>query len=771
MALILLIILLPLLGSVLLPLLPRSLRGHVGRWALLPPGVCFLLSLTYLPAISRGDTFHYTLSWFPTLGIQVSFWIDGLSLLFALLISGIGVLIIWYSHYYSIEEHRPRFFAYLLFFMGAMLGVVLSSNLIALFVFWELTSISSFLLIGFWHTQEAAVYGARKSLLITSLGGFALLAGIVLLYEVTGTLELPELAQHAEAIRMSSLYPAILGCIVIGACAKSAQFPFHIWLPNAMAAPTPVSAYLHSATMVKAGLFLIARFLPLLSGTQAWMYAVSGIGMLTMLVGAALALQQYDLKALLAYSTISQLGLIMALYGFGTAGGVRAATFHLFNHAAFKGALFLLVGIIEHVAGTRDRRALGGLARGLPVTATLTGIAALAMAGVPLLNGFLSKELFYEASLEMLVWGRWAWVLPELAVVGSLLTVIYALQIFHGVFFGQAPKELANALHDPSAGMLLAPAILAGMCLLMGVFPAPLEALVLAPAVSSIAGQDAWQPLAIWHGFTGPVLMSAVALVGGACLYGYARPLRQAMPSMPVRWPGLSIDALYDRGMAALDRTGLFLMGFLQSGYLRWSLMLLLSVLILSFGVPFIAKAGGALGPLDLGSVEPFEAVLIALLMAGAVAVAWARQPLMAVLTLGLVGLLVSLLFVLLQAPDLALTQLLIETTSLILFLLVLRFLPPFGREALSRWGRCRDLGIAIAVGGLVVVLLLVANSESLYPSIAHYFLEQSLTLGGGRNMVNVIVVDFRGYDTMGEITVLSIAAIGVYALIKLKRG
>lgn len=768
MALILLIVLLPLLGSVLLPLLPRSLRGHSGRWALLPPGACFLLSLTYLPAISRGETFHYTLSWFPALGIHVSFWIDGLSLLFAILISGIGVLIIWYSHYYSIQEHRPRFFAYLLFFMGSMLGVVLSSNLIALFVFWELTSISSFLLIGFWHTQEEAVYGARKSLLITALGGFALLAGIVLLYEVTGTLELPELAAHAEAIRRSSFYPAILGLIVIGACAKSAQFPFHIWLPNAMAAPTPVSAYLHSATMVKAGLFLIARFLPLLSGTKAWLYAVSGIGMLTMLVGATLALQQYDLKALLAYSTISQLGLIMALYGFGTAGGVRAATFHLFNHAAFKGALFLLVGIIEHEAGTRDRRALSGLAGRLPVTATLTGIAALAMAGVPLLNGFLSKELFYEASLEMLVWGRWAWVFPGLAVAGSLLTVIYSLQIFHGVFFGKERKELVNSPHEPSAGMLLAPALLAGMCLLVGMFPGSLEAPVLAPAVFSITGQEGWESLSLWHGFTGPVLMSAVSLMGGACLYGYARPLTQRIPLKPLR---VSIDALYDRGMQALDRTGVFLTGLLQSGYLRVYLMLLLSFLVLGFGVPFIVKAGGALGPLDLASIEPFEAVLIGLLMVGAVAVAWVRQPLIAVLTLGLVGLLVSFLFVLLRAPDLALTQLLIETASLILFLLVLRFLPPFGREVLSRWSQFRDIGIAIGVGGLVVVLLLVANSATLYPSIAHYFLEHSLTLGGGRNMVNVIVVDFRGYDTMGEITVLGIAAIGVYALIKLKRG
>lgn len=767
MAFILLIVLLPLLGSVLLPLLPRSLRGHSGRWALLPPGACFLLSLTYLPAISRGETFHYTLSWFPALSIHVSFWIDGLSLLFAILISGIGVLIVWYSHYYALQEHRSRFFAYLLFFMGSMLGVVLSSNLIALFVFWELTSISSFLLIGFWHTQAEAVYGARKSLLITALGGFALLAGIVLLYEVTGTLELPELATHAEAIRTSSLYPAILGLIVIGACAKSAQFPFHIWLPNAMAAPTPVSAYLHSATMVKAGLFLIARFLPLLSGTHAWMYAVSGIGMLTMLVGAALAIQQYDLKALLAYSTISQLGLIMALYGFGAV-GVWAATFHLLNHAAFKGALFLLVGIIEHEVGTRDRRALSGLARRLPVTATLTGIAALAMAGVPLFNGFLSKEMFYEASLEMLVLGQWAWVFPGLAVVGSLLTVIYSLQIFHGVFFGRERKEFVNSPHDPSAGMLLAPAILAGMCLLVGIFPGPLEATVLAPAVFSITGQEGWESLSLWHGFTGPVLMSAVSLMGGACLYGYARPLTQRIPLKPLR---VSIDALYDRGLEALDRTGVFLTGLLQSGYLRVYLMLLLSFLVLSFGVPFIVKAGGGLGPLDLASIEPFEAVLIGLLMVGTLAVAWVRQPLIAVLTLGLVGLLVSLLFVLLRAPDLALTQLLIETASLILFLLVLRFLPPFRREVLSRWATFRDIGISIGVGGLVVVLLLVANSATLYPSIAHYFLEHSLTLGGGRNIVNVIVVDFRGYDTMGEITVLSIAAIGVYALLKLKRG
>ncbi|HSF30735.1 MAG TPA: hydrogen gas-evolving membrane-bound hydrogenase subunit E [Candidatus Tectomicrobia bacterium] len=767
MALVALIILLPWLGAVALPCLRPILGRRTGRWALLPPAASFLITLTFVSAVSRQQSLLYTLPWFPGLGVNLAFWIDGLSVFFALLIAGMGLLITWYSYYYlDPSERLGRYFAYLMLFMGAMLGIVLSANLITLLVFWELTSISSFLLIGFWQTRTESLYGARQALLVTVFGGLALLGGIVLLFQLTGTLELPELAGASGVIRDNALYPVILGLVLVGAGAKSAQFPMHFWLPNAMAAPTPVSAYLHSATMVKAGLFLVCRMLPVLGGTSAWMYAVTAMGLATFLVGGTLALRQYDLKALLAYSTVSQLGAIMALYGSATPESVRAATFHLFNHATFKGALFLLVGIIEHQAGSRDRRELTGLLPRLPVTGTLMVIAALSMAGVPPLNGFLSKELTFEALLTFPAPAGLGWLLPSIAVAGSLLTVTYSLALSVGIFWGRPSKTLTDSLHEPPIGMILAPAVLAALCILHGALPRVLDSAVLTPAVASITGPQPLPPVMLWHGLNLPVLMSLGALVGGVALYlGGGSLLRPK----PYRRPSFTLDAAYNRGMEAVDDVGLLLTRFLQSGYLKFSVMITLSFLVLSFAYPFLLKAGAGLGELDLASIEPYEAVLVLLLMIGALAVTCAKHPLSAVLALGLVGFLVSFLFVVLQAPDLALTQLLIETASLILFLLVLRYLPLFRREMLSWWVRCRDVGVSIMVGGLVVLLLLIANSDTLYPSIASYFLEQSLRLGGGRNVVNVIVVDFRGYDTMGEITVLALAAIGVYALIKLK--
>lgn len=747
------------------PLRPKGLSG---LWALLPTAGIFGGAWVVLPLIASGQAYYITLNWFPTLGVRLSLWVDGLSLLFVLLIAGIGLLIIWYSRYYLAKAAAlTRFLVYILLFMGAMLGMVLSANLLTLLVFWELTSVTSYLLIGFWHTRPEALYAARKSLLITVLGGLALLGAVVLLYDIAGTVELPELAARASVIRASPLYPIILGLVVVGAGAKSAQFPFHVWLPSAMAAPTPVSAYLHSATMVKAGLFLICRMMPVLGGTAAWLYAVSGVGMVTMLVGAVLALRQDDLKALLAYSTISQLGLIMTFYGPATAASVHAATFHLFNHAAFKGALFLLVGVIEHATGTRDRRELGGLLSRLPVTATLQVIAALAMAGVPPLNGFFSKDLLYDVAVGLTAWGAWMWCFPVVIALGSLLTVAYALVASVSLLLRSPAKNAATSSHKPPVGMLVGPGILVALCVFAGLFPALIDAAVLAPAVLSITGQPETPLPTSWAGFTPVLAMSSATLIGGTGLFLAVRTWRLWTPSLPSI---VSPDVLYDRGLSALDRVGLFLTGILQSGYLKFYVMITLGYLTVSFGYPFVLKAGAMLGRLDLAEIEPFEALLIYLLIFGSLVIPFAGQPLIAVLMLGVVGLIVSFLFVMLRAPDLALTQLLIETASLILFLLVLRHLPPFGREIMSRWAKLRDIGIATMVGGLVVALLLIANSETLFPSIASYFLEHSLSLGGGRNVVNVIVVDFRGYDTMGEITVLSIAAIGVYALIKLRR-
>jgi multicomponent Na+:H+ antiporter subunit A len=751
--------------------LPRGTEHHRlggGLWALIPAAAIFAAALYVLPTIVRGTSHYITLAWFPTLGVDLSLWIDGLSLLFVLLIAGMGLLIIWYTRYYLAPgEALTRFLIYLLLFMGAMLGMVLSANLLVLLVFWELTSITSYLLIGFWHTRPDAIYAARKALLITVSGGLALLGGVVLLYQVAGTAELPELAARAGVIRDSPQYPIILALVLIGAGAKSAQFPFHVWLPSAMAAPTPVSAYLHSATMVKAGLFLICRMTPVLGGTAAWLYAVASLGLITMLTGAVLALRQHDLKALLAYSTISQLGLILVFYAPASAASVHAGLFHLVNHAAFKGALFLLVGIIEHATGTRDRRELRGLLPRLPATAVLLAVAALALAGVPPLNGFLSKEMLFDAALEETSWGAGRWLVPGLIVLGSALTVAYALLASLGTLLGKQEPAIPTSFHKPAIGMLLAPALLVLLCVFIGLDPAVVDRLMVAPAVHSVTDATAISLPAFSLSLTPVMAMSLMALAGGTGLYLAVRASAGWAAAKP---SSLSLDALYDWSLIALDRVGLCLTGIFQSGYLKIYVMMTLGYLALSFGYPFIFKAGASVGTLDLAAIEPFEALLIYLLMFGALAVPFAGQPLIAVLTLGAVGLLVSFLFVLFQAPDLALTQLLIETASLILFLLVLRHLPPFGREIMSRWVQLRDIFISTAVAGLVVVLLLIANGETLYPSIASYFLEHSLSLGGGRNAVNVIVVDFRGYDTMGEITVLSLAAVGVYALVKLRR-
>jgi NADH:ubiquinone oxidoreductase subunit 5 (subunit L)/multisubunit Na+/H+ antiporter MnhA subunit len=767
-ALVALIILLPWFGAAVLPCLRPRLGRHFGSWALLPPAASFLIAFSFVSSVSSHQSVIYVLPWFPELGVNFSLWIDGLSLLFVLLITAMGFLITWYSRYYlSPADRQGRYFTYLLLFMGAMLGLVLSANLITLFVFWELTSISSFLLIGFWQTRAESLYGARQALLVTVMGGLALLGGIILLEHLAGTMELPELAASSEVIRQSPLYPVILGLVLTGVCAKSAQFPLHFWLPNAMAAPTPVSAYLHSAAMVKAGLFLVCRMLPVLGGTAGWMYAILAIGLVTFFVGGILALRQHDLKALLAYSTISQLGAIMALFGPATTASVRAAIFHLFNHAMFKGALFLLVGIIEHQAGTRDRRELTGLLPRLPVTGTLVGITALSMAGVPPLNGFLSKELSYEVFLTTPVATGLDWFLPSLGVIGSLLTVTYSLAIFHGIFIRRPFKALAMQVHEPALGMLLAPAVLASMCVLTGALPGWLGNMLLTPAVASVVGPQNLPPVMLWHGLNLPAMMSLVTLLGGAALYAATR---SHLGLRPARLSISGLNAAYYHGMAALDGLGVLCTRILQSGFLKYSVMITLGFLICSFTYPFVLKAGARWGAFDLAPSEVYEVILLALLMIGAVAVSVVKHSLTAVLTLGLVGLLVSFLFVDFRAPDLALTQLLIETASLILFLLVIRHLPALSRETLSWVTWCRDVGISILVGGLVVVLLLIANGATLYPSIAGYFLKQSLRLGGGRNVVNVIVVDFRGYDTMGEITVLTIAAIGVYTLIKLQR-
>jgi multicomponent Na+:H+ antiporter subunit A len=765
------ITLVPMAAAGLLLPLGRLLRARTGWVAAAVSATLFVYFATWLPTISAGAVARAEMAWAPALGVSLSLYLDGLSLFFALLVTGIGTLIFLYGIFYlAHREDHPRFFAGMLLFMGSMLGAVLSANLIALFVFWELTSLSSFFLIGFWHEREASRYGATKALIITALGGLAMLLGFILLYLATGTWDLTALLGRGPEVRAHPWYPAILALVYLGCATKSAQTPFHIWLPNAMEAPTPVSAYLHSATMVQAGLYLAARLYPVLGGTELWASLAGGIGMLTLIVGGLLALRQDDLKALLAYSTVSQLGLVMAMFGLGTAAGVEAGTFHLMTHAIFKAALFLVVGIVEHETHSRRLSELGGLYRALPITGTCALLASLASAGFPPFGAFISKEMAFAATLEGAVgWLGTPGLLPAAMVIGSAFTFAYSIRLLHEVFFRPAPAprppHVAAHPHEATPWLWVPPGILGVKGLALGLFPGMAEAWAVAPMASAIAGRPLHPDLTLWHGLGWPLALSCVTIVLGLALYRVRAPF--AAWRRGQRGPGP--DAAYDAGLALLDRLAAAWSGWLQSGDLRRYISVVTWAVVAAALGPLVLGAA-RLGPLETRPLLSYEGTILFLIAAAAAALIFLRNRLAAIIVLGAVGYLVGILFIILQAPDLALTQILIETVSLALFLLVLHRLPPYAPEG-PGWARvARDLLVSLAAGVAVVAVLLLTMGRSARESIAHYFLDQSLPAAGGRNVVNVILIDFRGYDTLGEISVLAIGLLGVYALIVLGR-
>jgi NADH:ubiquinone oxidoreductase subunit 5 (subunit L)/multisubunit Na+/H+ antiporter MnhA subunit len=597
-----------------------------------------------------------------------------------------------------------------------------------------------------------------------------------------GTVDIRELTARAGEVQAHPWFVAILVLMLLGVFTKSAQFPFHFWLPDAMTAPTPVSAYLHSATMVKAGVFLLGRIHPVFRDRPEWFWIVSCVGMATLLLGAYGAMRKTDLKALLAYSTISQLGLITLLYGFGTETAALAATFHIFNHAAFKAGLFLVVGIVDHETGTRDKRVLKGLAKRMPVTAALCGVCALASAGVFLLNGFLSKELFYEEMVRHAGRGFVWWLWPALAVGGSIFTFVYSLELFHGVFFGKLDPHVElphghgqshghghGQPHDPRWGMLAPVAVLAAVCLVVGIWPGGLEQFVLQPAVAAVWGQPVEFHIALWHGFTVALALSVVTIVAGLVIYAQRHRLVDVQNRLA--W-SFGANTIYDAALKGLVAGTGRLTDALQNGRLR-SYFWLAVVPLVAVAVGVYRLAGVAtLWPRQWTTVAPAEAVLAVLLMGAALAVvALNRHRLAAVITLGAVGLLVSVFYLVLSAPDLALTQLLIEAVTMILFLLVLWQLPKSAPPLSTRGQRGRDGVLAAAFGAVMTVVVLAVFAARTPKPLADFFVEASLPRGGGRNIVNVILVDFRGFDTLGEITVLGIAALGAFAMMKLRRG
>jgi multicomponent K+:H+ antiporter subunit A len=763
------IILLPLvLGTTLVSWLKFS-RGLTALAAL---GVS-LSSLTLLlleaKDVFNGVTITQTWAWLPQLGIDLSFRLDALGLLFCLLISGIGTLIYIYAYYYlNPRNSLSKLYLLLMLFMASMLGISLSNNLILLLIFWELTSISSFLLVGYWSNYEAAQRGSRMALTITGMGGLAMLGGFILLGQITGTYQIDQILTMKDQIQSHSLFVPSLLLILLGAFTKSAQFPFHFWLPNAMAAPTPVSAYLHSATMVKAGIFLLARFTPIFVGAALYHNIVTFVGLFTLCMAAFFAIFKEDLKGLLAYSTISHLGLIVCLLGLGSPLAIAAAIFHIINHATFKAALFMIAGIIDHETGTRDLRKLSGIWQLLPFTATLTMITAASMAGVPLTNGFLSKEMFFTELLASLS-GPVLIVSAILATLAGIFAVAYSVRLVHGVFFdGPIGAGVPNRqAHEPPLGMRIPAILLAVLCILVGLVPALLvENIVNATARASTQVSDfAGSHLAIWHGFNLPLVMSIVALLGGIIFYfALAKGGRiREIDLDPIlgKFQGRVLFDLFLKHLLLSSRKFKRQTenGSLQS-YLMW--IVLFSGALLT--MPFINQ-GLTTGTRELIHAPAIAIVLWLLLFSACWMMLWFHhERIKAVLISGAVGLVVTLVFVTLSAPDLALTQITVDVVTTVLLLMSLSLLPqltPYESSVSRRW---RDALIAMGGGlgiGWITWLMLTRDHNS----ISWFFLQQSLPLGGGSNVVNVILVDFRGFDTFGEITVLGIAAIGALCL------
>lgn len=759
-----LIIALPFLGIGLPWLLAKMGRSACALGAACAPLAALILLLGQWAAIYHGQARVFSLTWLPELGLNLSLRIDGLGFLFALLILGIGLLVILYARYYlSSKDSIERFFSFFLLFMGSMLGVVLSENLLLLLLFWELTSLSSFLLIGFWTERREARRGARMALVVTGGGGLALMAGVLLLGHMVGSFELSVVLAAGDQIRAHSLYPWVLVLILLGVFTKSAQFPFLFWLPRAMAAPTPVSAFLHSATMVKAGVFLLARLYPALAHSDLWFYLVSLTGLTTLLIGAFLALFQQDLKGLLAYSTISHLGLITLLFGLDSDLANVAALFHILNHATFKASLFMAAGIIDHETGTRDMRLLHGLWRYMPYTAVLAVVASLAMAGVPLLNGFLSKEMFFAETLTQRLLGSFHWIIPVMATLAGAFSVAYSLRFIHSVFFNGTPKDLPiYPPHEPPRYMRIPVEVLVLVCLLVGTVPSYTVAPLLQAATqASLQAPLPVYSLAVWHGFTLPLLMSTVALGGGLLVYR----LRPALWIWFKGLPSLDVTQLFEQSIRRLIREAARLTSALENGSLQRYLSCVLTSALLVMVVA-MAPLASLSGPLALSPWDGITTLILLVLITAALAtVLLHRVRLVAVMVLGVVGLMVTLVFLRYSAPDLALTQLSVEVVTLILVVLAMFFMPHQTPMESSSLRKLRDLLLAGGIGTMAALLLYAVLTRP-YASIAAFFLEHSLAEGGGANVVNVILVDFRGFDTLGEICVLVITGLGIYGLL-----
>lgn len=786
---ILLAIALPFLIAALIPIFYRHVRQiHLGWLILVVPVSLFIFFTRFIRPIASGDVFIYTYHWIPSFNINIITYLDGLSLIFTLLITGIGSLVTLYSIFYlSEKESLHHFYCYLLLFMGAMLGVVLSDNLMVLYTFWELTSVSSFLLIAFWHHRKASRAGARKAMVITVTGGIAMLAGFLMLAQMAGSFSIREII--AMDISSETLFIPAMLCVLLGAFTKSAQFPFHIWLPDAMEAPTPVSAYLHSATMVKAGIYLVARLSPVFGGVSLWFWLVTGVGLLTLLWGSFNAVRQTDLKALLAYSTVSQLGLIMSLFGVGSVAyhlgyateniiytqATFAALFHLVNHSTFKGALFMVVGIVDHEVGTRDVRRLGGLMALMPVTFTIAMIGSLSMAGMPPFNGFLSKEMFFTSMLTIAQADVFSLqtvgvFLPIIAWIASVFTFIYSVSLVYKTFLGKfKPERLDKRPHEAPIGMLISPLLLVAFIIGIFIFPNALGQAILKPAMASLYPDAPLTQIvphiAAWHGWQPELFMTIAVVIVGLVLFKLLPKWRRVYGFFTRE---RSFNALYNNTISFAERSSLRITNRYMTGDITQYFVYIYVFFVAVIAGYFLWSGAFTYDMSKDSKIEYYEWILIFVMIFAAVYILFAKRRMTAVLLNGVLGYCIAFFFVTFRAPDLALTQLVVESITTVLFLVCFRYLPDMRAERKSRSKRNFHVALSLFTGATVTMIGLAVLNYDRFPPVSAYF-NDALALAGGANIVNTILGDFRAFDTMLEVVVLFIAGLGVYTLTKLK--
>ncbi|WEX07756.1 putative monovalent cation/H+ antiporter subunit A [Chelativorans sp. AA-79] len=757
---------LPFLGAAAAPFLTRAL-GHNAAWVLaLVPAFLFYHFAGFLGAVADGQAIAGGYPWIESLGVDFSWYLDGLSLTFALLITGIGTLIVLYSGgYLRGHPHQGRFFSFILMFMGAMQGLVAADSFLTLFVFWELTSITSFLLIGFDHGREPARRAALQALIVTGAGGLALLAGLLVIAQATGANSLSALLESGGALRGSPLYLAALILVLGGAFTKSAQFPLHFWLPNAMEAPTPVSAYLHSATMVKAGIYLLMRLNPIMGDTLLWETILPVFGGTTLIVGTLLALRQTDLKLMLAYTTVASLGLLVMLTGFGSKIAVEAAVLYLVAHSMFKGALFMVAGIVDHETGTRDITRLGGIGRAMPITFGAAVFAALSMGGFGPFFGFLAKEEIYAG----LGFGSgWSMLFTLVAIFGNALMFAIGFAVALKPFTGRAVPTPRTA-HEGPVLLWLGPLVLALDGLLMAIFSALSHRFVSSPMASAVAGEPVSVSISVVPHVGLPLLLSIITIALGVVFYLTLGRGRAAMAGLLVAI-GWGPDRGFDQFVRGTIRISASVTAVVQNGRLDVYMTAVFIFLAAALLVPMIAFGELPAMP-DFVPLHFYEWTVLAIAVIGLAAVVYARDRLTAIVSLGIQGFAVALLFMLLGAPDLSFTQFMVETLSVVILALVMTRLrlSPTDHRPLGQ--RTLDFSVAALCGAALGMLLLRITQIPFNPALSEFFAANARVIAHGRNIVNVIIVDFRGLDTLGEIAVVMIAGLAILALVRIKAG